>query len=226
MDYVGCCVEIVDHISEKVIAEGRVISTKESPVQCITFDNINFFPVNGKNFSINEVSYVIPRQRVSIPHRYKVITWSGAWTKEADVYLEKPIDTEVLPLVLALSRIKCMVTTGSCSGHGIKSMWVTVAFTNFNSINFLLRCIEAVKLNWIVRTTDTNELSNKQTHICHMSVRSNCPINKIKENMDKLVSIIDIMGESEDMLEDCCPTYFPYTEPIDDKIRLNRRRRK
>lgn len=150
---------IIDKSSHKVITAGTIISNK--PVKdliFISFDNIHYFNFHGtaKYQCTNILDNVIPLKE--LPENYKVIPWMQRWTIEfkygdtltddllidpstVDVYLEKELDPEVIPLVTALNKISGVETVTSCSGHGMLILRIDLYCTTIEAVKTLMSLI-------------------------------------------------------------------------------------
>ena len=59
--------------------------------------------------------------------------------KTIDIYLEKDLDPEVIPLVNALNEIPGIKTITSCSGHGETCMEIDCYCHSFDALKFLVK---------------------------------------------------------------------------------------
>ena len=150
-------VQIIDKISNKIIAEGIVKGYKNSYIdmhedgKCIKYyvdlvscDEKHYFREESDKFIIrkcSEVDTVIN----DIPDNYIIEKWRNVYhNNNADVYIENGInelDNEVKSLVFSLNKIDGIKTDGSCSGHNKEPLWVDIHFENLTSILFLTHII-------------------------------------------------------------------------------------
>lgn len=146
--FVGKPCVIIDKVTKKCVAGGIIDKVKLNPVLCVSFDNVHFFSINEKN---NVLWYVFDSgsdyydvTELKIPEHWKVALWRSK-TKEnkmqSDIYIERDeLDKEIKKLVIALNRVKGLMTGGSCSGHGHSYPFVSIIIRDLAPLNFLLRC--------------------------------------------------------------------------------------
>lgn len=150
---------IIDKASHKILTAGQILTYKKigSTYIFISFDNIHFFNIKGTanyhcatDISENEI------QLTEIPEHYIIIPYMQRWTikytkdrgpsdlylidpKTVDVYLEKDLDPEVIPLVNALNKIPNIKTITSCSGHNETCMEIDCYCYSFDALKFLIK---------------------------------------------------------------------------------------
>ena len=150
---------IVDKRSHKVIVAGQIKSNKPVKDQLfISFDNIHYFNFHGteKYQCTNILDDIIPLKE--IPSDYYTIPWMQRWTVEfnwgdtltddllidpliVDVYLEKDLDPEVIPLVTALNKIPGIETVTSCSGHNKVLLRIDFYCYTIDAVKTILKLI-------------------------------------------------------------------------------------
>lgn len=143
--YSGKYAIIRDIRTNKIVASGQIVgyksNTKFNNTELVSFDNHLFFRVKSDSYKLLILNEIIPTL-IAIPENYNIQFWRDfRKVPNADVYKEfgiEELDPEVELLVTELNKIKGIRTTGSCSGHGKRKLYVDIIFSNMNSLKFLL----------------------------------------------------------------------------------------
>ena len=144
-----------------LIAQGRAFSQKisyseneddkveykiiEQPL--LSIDNKYFFNPLSKRITITKIEdgeyipFDIFTSNLNIKH------WNTVKTNllTPDVYVDQDIsecDEEIKELVSVLNKIPFVETTGSCSGHGYRRLYIDIKFLRMNELIKLLEIIE------------------------------------------------------------------------------------
>lgn len=151
---------IIDKETNEIIASGKIIGIKDRYIEqyrkyfffkgykeigsfCISFDNKYFFNTKSDRFIF------LKKSDKSVDFDTKLLTvysnqkYSGIITN-ADIYIENTInelDEEVVRVVKLLNKVPGIKTCGSCSGHGLEKLWVSMTFFDVQSIRLIAKII-------------------------------------------------------------------------------------
>lgn len=134
--YLGHFFKVID-ITGTLVASGKCTSIKVNwngdstfdILPLISFDNKYHFIFKGNdNYKVVECD---PCEEIlAIPKHYKITLWRELYTNlNSDIYREygeDELDKEVQYLVKQLNQIPDFITTGSCSGHNEKPLFVYI----------------------------------------------------------------------------------------------------
>ncbi len=175
---IGDFCKIIDKQSGTVLCSGQVKSYKMTVVNnetfersCITFDYIYFFLKEGTDkYDVvkDDTKTTIYFNINTVPKDYKVTAWREQ-DNYSDIYIENDInnlDKEVVNIVTALNKIEGLETTGSCSGHGERSLWVTIRFKSLEALILLVNFMQrnGFKEHFVL-STDTSIINNEQYNV-------------------------------------------------------------
>jgi hypothetical protein len=194
-----------------VIAQGRAFSQKvsyseneddkvdykiiEQPL--LSIDNKYFFNPLSKRITITEIKdgeYIPFNQSTSdldIKH------WNTVRTNllTPDVYVDQDIsecDEEVKELVSVLNKIPFVETTGSCSGHGYRRLYIDIKFLRMNELVKMLEIIEKHFPNDFVISSNPY-LKQKSDKCVMMTLYSVERGEKAFKRVDKLAKYIEMI---------------------------------
>lgn len=168
-------ISIIDKNTNNIIVAGKISYIKDTisyykrymyfihkkvkeNVTYVSFDSKYFFNVNSKRFVIKK-SNDIKNFDVTTLDNYKYYHYRSAKTSTADIYIENTtdeLDKEVVRLVHILNKIPNVMTSGSCSGHNIKPLWVSMTFRDIKSIKFIANLLYNKFCDKFVLSTKNN----------------------------------------------------------------------
>lgn len=149
---IGNKVSVKDSKTKAVLVAGTILSIKDE-VPCfsdgvltkkkmllISFDQKHYFNVTSNSFVVENNCNDDVVFNDDILSQYAHTSYNGKHVSVYDIYIENTInelDDEVVRLVHALNRIPNVITSGSCSGHGIEPLWVSMTFRDVMTIKFI-----------------------------------------------------------------------------------------
>lgn len=137
----------------------------------ITFDGKIFWNWLSKNITIK-----LDLDKRNIPLQNKDCLTAEPWTNYGECYTEKRLDTidcfierdydeidkELTSLCDTLNDIEGIETVCSCCGHNIKQPYISINFSNINSLKFLINILDEFN-NKIIITSNIKEKQNRNS---------------------------------------------------------------
>lgn len=148
--------------NHEIIARGKVTSIKEIPVQCISFDDRYYFPLQSKKLKISLDEPLATNINLQLVEAFGVIKWRKVSLGKLDViYRENDIyelDPAIAKAVHTANKLKGVKTLGSCQGHG-RFAYIDLGIKDFTTLIALNRvvCSDAFSKKLTLVTEVTNK---------------------------------------------------------------------
>lgn len=147
----------------KILSSGRVIGNKKNAgdktFNHVSVDGLFYFNLESKDFVFEfKKDFVKTKQ---FDGSLDFTPWEDALDKPyQDIYKDKCfniIDKEVSLLVKCLNKIHGLETFGSCSGHGVRNLYVDCVISDLNAIILL----ESVIMTYFIKDFDLLFVSDR-----------------------------------------------------------------
>lgn len=147
--------EVIDRTDETVVFRGACTNVKHGTgndgsdwrwgYNVITNDGTHYFNMLSVRWDIHlsDDPTDVPLGDIS---KFKVIEWKNTKDRDiyADIYVDPPMDLEVVPLVEAMNELPGIVTVQSCCGHGEGPLWIKLHAYSIDGLGLLLAPLKDV----------------------------------------------------------------------------------
>lgn len=209
MFFIGNKIAIIDKETNKIIASGKISSLKErllieepflfffkkekfKKILCISFDDKYFFNVYSEKF-IFKTDNNVKIFDIDNLKNYTYEKYNTVHKNFSDIYIEDNIfelDKEVIRIVNLLNKIPNITTTGSCCGHGLSHLWVSMTFKDLSSLRFLLNVLHnKFRKEFIIK--GNNDRSQLVPNVVELTLISTKKGNNAYNDTEKLCDYIE-----------------------------------
>lgn len=204
---IGDHVSVCDALTSDLIAAGIVVAVKDElpwfgdqklskiKTLLISFDTKYFFNVNSPKFLIKTSCQGISKAfDANLLQKYVYAQYNAKHVNLSDVYIENTIDEldqEVRQLVRVLNLLPNVRTSGSCSGHGIEPLWVSMTFRDVYAIKIIASILYDRFRNEFVLSTLNSRLQNTKDGV-ELALISLQTGEKAYKNAERLCNYLDV----------------------------------
>ena len=161
---IGKYENIVIAYNGKTVCQGPICNVKtncgDKEIYLVSIDNKHFFNLRNR-----EIEYMLTHNTLDpVMHNEELVKiplipfnqcYVDPYQPMYIEYTKDELDPEVEPLVKALNNIG-IETIGSCSGHGIDKLWVSINIKSMDELIMFYKLFSAdgkFKDSWILRTS-------------------------------------------------------------------------